>query len=198
MKAKLQVIILFIFIVGISNAQNFEVATKFGYVRSKLELLSDGYPVGTYNYKSNVYISFPLEYHLNRFFSLQAEVEVAGLGGRDLIINNQLSDLNLITVYLPLGMKFYPIRNRLSLSLGANLGVNTSAIAELDGEKVQVYNYINRNNHSLFLGGELKIAQTFIIEAKVNTGLTNIDKKKEVSLKSLFWQIGVGYIFHKF
>lgn len=192
-------ILLFIMLLtaGLCSAQNFEVGMKVGYLKSRLSLINVGYAEGAYTSKSGIYVAFPLEYHLNRFFSAQAEVGVAGLGGSNLIIDGQVSDLNLTTVYAPIGIKFYPLPRRISLLLGVNFGVTTKAQVELDGKKTKLDN-LNKNNHSLFIGTEIKIVDFLFIEARMNPGLTNIGRNQDVTLKNNFWQIGIGYIFNKF
>lgn len=182
---------------GFCNAQKkFEGGFKLGYVNSTLKLSERGFS-DTFDAKSSVYISVPLEYYLNDRVSILGELGLAGLGGENLIINNQKSRLHLATVYIPLGVKFYPVKQKFNLSTGLNLGFIMKALGEQNGEKVEFKN-VNSSNHSFFVGGEYKFSKSFLAEIKYNVGLSNIAKNQGQMLKNNFFQIGVGYIFDNF
>lgn len=186
---------LTLFITGLSNAQLIDFGVKLGYVNSVLNFKEKGIE-GSFDFKSNIYVSMPVEFHVHPRLSLQGELALAGLGGENLTINNQISRLHLTTVYIPVGVKLYPIKNRLSLIGGLNLGFTLKALGKIDGQKVE-FNNLNSSNHSYFFGGEVKITKSIFAEARYNKGISNIVKEPGKIMKHNFLQVGVGYIFDK-
>lgn len=188
---KLGILALFVF--GFGQAQKLELGFKLGYVNSTLKFSEQGMSE-TFDAKSSVYISAPLEYHINPYLSLQGEFGMAGLGGENLIINGQNSRLHLTSLYFPLGVKFYPIKEKLSLLSGVNLGFTMKALGKQNGEDVEFSNF-KKANHSYFLGAEYKITKVFFAEARYNIGLSNLVRESGQTMKNNFFQIGVGYNF---
>lgn len=180
-------------LMGVCHAQKkVEANFKMGYVHSTLKLVQGNY-TETFDAKSSAYMSFGMEYFLAKRFSLLGELALAGLGGENLIINDQKSRLHLTTFSIPLGVKFYPIPQKFNVSTGVNVGFTMAALGEQDGQKVEFKN-VHRSNHSYFVGGEYKFAKSFLAEIKYNIGLSNIAKAQGQTMKNNFFQIGVGYI----
>ncbi|MDO4764016.1 MAG: porin family protein [Flavobacteriaceae bacterium] len=182
-----------LFIAGVCNAQKLELGVKLGYVNSTLRFTESDIKE-SFNSKSNVYVAGSVEYAINPYISVQGEVAMAGLGGENLTINKQKSRLHLTTVFVPIGIKIYPIKNRLSAMGGVNLAFTTKALSEQNGKKVEFKN-LNTSNHSFFVGGEYKITKSLLAEVRYNVGLSNIVKVHNQTMKNNFFQIGVGYIF---
>lgn len=186
-------ILLALFAFGFSQAQKLELGFKLGYVHSTLNFSQQGIKE-SFDSKSSVYIAAPLEYHINPYLSLQGEFGMAGLGGENLIINGQKSRLHLTTLYFPLAIKAYPIKEKLSILSGINLGYTMKALGKENGQNVE-YDNLNKNNHSFFVGGEYKIKKSFFAEVRYNIGMSNIVKEHAQMMKNNFFQIGIGYVF---
>lgn len=181
-------------IAGLCNAQKkFEGGFKVGYINSTLKLKERNFSE-TFDAKSSAYVSVPMEYHFNDRVSALLEVGLAGLGGENLIINEQESRLHLTTAYIPLGLKFYPVKGKFNISTGFNLGFTMKALGEQDGEKVE-FNNFSSANHSYFVGAEYRFKKNFLAEIKYNIGLSNVAKNQGQTMTNNFLQIGVGYVY---
>lgn len=170
---------------GLLNAQKLGVELKIGYVNSTLNFTEFGY-TEKFDTKHSIYISVPIEYHINPHFSLQGELRMTGLGGKNLIINNQKSRLHLTTVYIPLGFKVYPIKNTLSAVEGFNFGIITKALGGQSGQAVK-FNSLNSFNYSFYPGTEYRITKLFSAEIRYNKGIGNIVKEQDQITKNNFF-----------
>lgn len=173
--------------------QKFELGVKMGYLNSNLKITDFG---NSYSFQSkhSAYMGIPVEYHLNDYFSLHGELAMAGLGAEKMPINGQNSRLHLTTILLPLGIKVYPIKQKLSVLGGFNLAFVTQALGKEDGKVVE-YDNLNSSNHSFFVGAEYKITPSIFVETRYNMGVSNLVKEQGQIMKNKFFQIGVGYIF---
>lgn len=182
-------------LMGVCHAQKkFETGVKFGYVNSSLHFTESG-TSSNFDAKHNIYLSLPVEYQVNSYFSLQGELGIAGLGGNNLPINGQNSPLHLATFYVPLGAKFYPFNQKFSFLGGVNLGFTLKALGEENGKKVEYTNF-KTGNHSAFLGLEYKFTKNIFAETRYNLGLSNIANERGQTMKNNFFQVGIGYIFN--
>lgn len=185
---------LFMLISIVSAQSKFEGGFKLGYINSKLTENYNGIKP-TSDAKSNVYISIPIEYKLHKNFSLQAELGMAGLGGENLQSIGG-SRLHLTTIYIPLGVKIYPIA-KFSLNAGFNLGFVTRALGKQDGQDVE-FEDIKTANHSYYLGAEYKFSKKYLAEIRYNKGISNLIDSNLGTMHNRFLQVGVGYMFDRF
>lgn len=183
-----------VFSASILNAQKFEAGIKLGYVNSTLDYTIMGQKQEV-DPKHSVYVTVPLEYHAHKNISLFAELGMAGLGGENLLMdNNERSRLHLTTVYFPVGVKIYPVE-RFALVGAYNFGFVTNALGRLNGQDVDFEDLKNANSSYSF-GAEYKFLKGLAAEVKYNIGTSNIAKTiPGVVMKNNFLQIGLGYYF---
>ena len=117
---------------------------------------------------------------------------MAGLGAEGFVMENgEVSRLHLTTVYIPVGIKIFPVE-KFALLGGFNLGFTTKALG--NGQSVEFTNFKSSNN-SFLIGGEYHIGKSYLAEVRYNIGITNIINNPNEEMKNSFLQIGVGYKF---
>lgn len=174
------------------NAQSkFEGGFKLGYVNSTLDETYLGLKPKS-DAKSSAYVSVPIEYKVHKNISLNAEFGMAGLGGENLQSIGG-SRLHLTTIYIPLGIKIYPVQN-FSLNGGFNLGFVTNALGKQNGQDVE-FEDIKKSSNSYYFGAEYKFSGKYIAEIRYNKGISNLLDPNLGTMKNNFLQIGVGYIY---
>ncbi len=188
---KLLITFSLIFIHFSSAQKKFELGFNIGYVNSTVQYTVFGTKVPT-NSKSSLYVSAPMTYHLNKNISFFGGLGMAGLGAEGFVMENgEVSRLHLTTVYIPVGIKIFPVE-KFALLGGFNLGFTTKALG--NGQSVEFTNFKSSNN-SFLIGGEYHIGKSYLAEVRYNIGITNIINNPNEEMKNSFLQIGVGYKF---
>lgn len=179
-------------VLSFANAQKWDQGIKLGYVNSTIQA-KDGVHTHNFNPMSNIYLTSFYEYKFNKFLSAQAELGIAGLGATNFPNNSgELGKLNVALVYIPIGVKFYPIENKLSVGAGLNLGFNVGVYGRERGERIK-YDNFNTGNHSYYAGLEYKITNRILAEFKYARGLSKLIEQDGIGMKNNFFQVGVGY-----
>lgn len=195
---------------GAINAQ-----TKFG--------LKAGYSLSTISEKyknekekndgkSSFYVGGLVEYKLNSKWALQGEVLYTQLGAKnedavpvslgDQVINVKVkTDINLSTILIPVGAKFFvdpsfSINGGVAFGFYVNRDINVDVIGYnsmfLGGKS-----YVQTFNMAPYLGLEYNLDNGLFFDTRYNFGLTNINMLKVDGYKmtNSFLQIGLGYKF---
>lgn len=196
---------------AIALAQKTNFGLKAGYV---LSTISEKYQSqkSTNDPKSSFYVGGFLERKINDRWALQGELLYADLGAKSdqegtVLVNNEVinynaeTEINLSTILVPIGVKYYADKN-LSINAGVAFGfhVDREIKVKVDGygEANQIANaYLKTLNFAPYLGLEYNFSEKLFVDTRYNFGLANISQMEAdgYTMRNNFWQIGLGYKF---
>lgn len=195
----------------ITLAQKTNFGLKAGYV---LSTINEKYQSekSSNDPKSSFYVGGFLERKINDKWALQGELLYADLGAKSeqeevLVVNNEVInynakvEINLSTILIPIGVKYYADKN-FSINAGVAFGfyVDREIKVKVDryGETNQIANaYLKTFNFAPYLGLEYNFSEKVFLDTRYNFGLANISQieQDDYKMRNNFWQIGVGYKF---
>ena len=196
---------------AIALAQKTNFGLKAGYVMSTI---NEKYKSekSSNDPKSSFYIGGFVERKINDKWALQGELLYADLGAKSeqegtLVVNDEVinynaeAEINLSTILIPIGVKYYADKN-LSINGGVAFGfyVDREIKVKVDGygESNQIANaYLKTFNFAPYLGLEYKFTEKLFVDTRYNFGLANISQLEQdgYTMRNNFWQIGLGYKF---
>ena len=141
------------------------------------------------DHRTGYYAGALAHIHLSRHFALQPEASYSVQGGEyGTVTENKLHYINVPV------LAQYMIANGLRLQTGPQLGFLTSAKNESVNEEVTIKPSMKDTDVSWSFGASYVSPVGLGVDARYNTGLTNISKNNS-ELKNRVWQVGLFYQF---
>lgn len=219
----------FLLVAVFTNAQEIRFALKTGlnmgsynWQLSSYDDITDTYSTTDYNYSPNAgfYLGARVEYGLNQRMSIQGEIFYQNSSATaNLSKNGYYADFDLVynDLSIPLVFKFYLIPQKLSINLGASLGILLAAYEDyyyyndFDNEtesgsvdlKYESYDDANSAtldalNFGVSTGVEYRVSDNIFVDGRYNIGLTdlaNYDGGGNSIITVSAIQIGAGWRF---
>lgn len=191
MKLLLSVFIAAMVLTGTANAQHANFGIKGGLN------VSDIHHNNSYNYDPVVglHAGFLAHIHLTKKWALQPEVFYS-TGGATYKNGPFDTRYNLGYIQVPVLLQ-YMFLNGLRLQAGPQLGFLVSAKSKTGDVKEDFRNDLNAVDFGLATGASYQIPHSgFGFDARVNLGLSDINKDGNVKSTNRGFQLGVFYLFN--
>jgi hypothetical protein len=194
---KIILLVVMVFAFGFVNAQdkeNMSFGVKGGLnVSSITNADQDGV-----NSKSLIgfHAGFFGEFMISDKFAIQPEVLYSTQGVK-LDFEGDKGDLKLDYINIPVMAKYY-VADTFSLELGPQIGFLVSAKAKSGGVSEDIKDQVKSTDVSLGFGASYYFAEKFMLGARYNLGLTQMQKDLatgESQSKNSVFQVSLGYKF---
>lgn len=186
----------------IANAQDIVFGLKAGLNTSNWYGANDDVS-DIYNTRSSVHVGALLELNINEKFSLQPEIiyNITGAkvnpidASRDAVPSSDvLLDVQYISVPLMIQYKF---KNNFQLELGPQMGFLVDALANVDGENVNIKDEFEKRDLALNAGLGYKFDNGIFFNVRYVYGMSKIARHldNENWVKNNIFQFSTGYRF---